>query len=104
MNTRAKDFPFYQYASQFWATHTRQEEQFADVQNAALKFLGSKHKINSMLEMEAYPNSSGGYISFVDGQTSLHVAASAGLATICGLILDRMQGANVRYILIVNII
>src|SRR5579859_4573516 len=86
------------YAAQFWGIHTRGEaERNPHIQQAVLSLLTSENKKNSMLQMEAYANSTWGTITFTWGQTLLHVIAAKGLAIMCRLVLCHIL--NHRYTL-----
>jgi hypothetical protein len=93
-------YKFGLYAAQFWGWHTKGEaENFAEIQKATLDILANERKRDSILQMEAYANSSGHNISFTEGQTLLHVIAKNGLATICRVLLDGRVNDNDGYML-----
>jgi Ankyrin repeats (3 copies) len=88
---RSRKFSFARYAAQFWGIHSRgKAESFPPIQKAVLLLLASENKKNSMLQLEAYSNSTWPVGSFTGGQTLLHVIAAKGLGTICRLVLDRI--------------
>lgn len=89
--------PFRQYAAQFWDVHTREAEESHDVQQAALRFLMTPGKVNSMLRF----GSEVGFLERSKGDypNSLHIVAEKGLAKICKLILETSEKQSAkRYI------
>jgi hypothetical protein len=75
------------YAAQFWDFHTKEAEESSEVQKAALTFLEFENKRDLMLQIEAYAISRRDDISYIKGQTLLHIVAGKGLAELCKLIL-----------------
>jgi hypothetical protein len=77
-------YRFYRYATEFWGDHTREAEQEPKVQRASLAFLEAENRRNLMLRTAARIQ----YKEYHNGQSSLHVAASHGLAALCHMLLD----------------
>jgi hypothetical protein len=100
---RLKKYEFGCYVAQFWAFHARKAETSSGVQKATLVFLADEKKRNSLLQMKTYINSSWGDISFIEGQTLLHLVAGNGLAMICSLILEERLNAHETYLVTVAI-
>jgi len=97
MRKRVHKYNFSRYAAQFWVLHTKGEaENEPDIQRAVLSLLASENKRHSMLQLETYANSIWGNISFMKGQTLLHVIAKNGLATICRFILDERNKGELQ--------
>jgi hypothetical protein len=88
LTSRLDQFQFNRYAALFWGIHVREAEESLTVRNAALAFLESANRRNSMLQIEEYLNSPSRSIFFTEGQTVLHVIARNGLAKICKSMLD----------------
>jgi len=96
---KLKEFNLYSYASQFWGAHIRGEaEESTDVQNTLLRLLKSEAKTNLALQIEAYLNSRFHNISFIKGQTLLHILAEKGLGVICKLVLYGDAKIDGRYL------
>lgn len=77
---------FYRYATEFWGDHTRETQQEPSVQKASLAFLEAENCRNLMLWNA--PGFMRPWGSSARGQSSLHVAASRGLAVLCHMLLD----------------
>ena len=88
MSERVATYEFGNYAAQFWGYHVEQVEDDPEVQIAVGTFLTSINKVRSMLQLQAYGTSYWA-VSFVEGQTLLHLCARNGLATACKLILHK---------------
>jgi hypothetical protein len=83
--------PFALYAARFWGFHVRGDvEYFIDIQKAVLDLLKDEMKRIRMLEMEALALR----VYVARGQTLLHIISRMGLATICKLVLQQMEGSN----------
>lgn len=95
LRLRMKKYGFAGYAAKYWGVHTREAEDNDDIQNGALTFLANENKRDSMLQMEACARS---FEDFIHGQTSLHIIAANGLATICSLSLDCRPKINYTYV------
>jgi hypothetical protein len=94
---RFRKFSLSRYATQFWGIHTRGEaENFPHIQHAVLSLLASENK-NSMLQMESYADSPWGDITFIGGQTLLHLIAAKGLGTMCRLVFGMLNQSD-RYV------
>jgi hypothetical protein len=97
---RFHNFRFGLYAAQFWGIHTKGKAELdPHIQQAVLSLLASEKTKDSMLQMEAYANSTWGDSTFTSGQTLLHVIAAKGLGTMCRVVLDQML--NQRYKLLI---
>jgi hypothetical protein len=94
-------YPAGSYVGCYWGHHVKPEVESHDIQKAVLRLLASKNKRGSMLQMEAYD----AYrtISFTKGKILLHVIAEKGLATLCGLVLERRLSLHETYLLVVAI-
>lgn len=104
MKERTQRYKLSRYAAQFWDLHTRGEaENEPVIQRAVFSLLASKNKMDSMLQLETYANSSWGNINVTKGQTLLHVIAKNGLAKICKGVLSRRINGNDTYVLEVDI-
>jgi len=78
-------YPFSGYASQFWHDHTRNVEENAKVQEIAFVFLQSHNKRNLMFRITKQRYR----IDHRRPKVSvLHLLASCGLATLCGILLN----------------
>jgi hypothetical protein len=88
METRVQTYKLCLYAAKFWGSHTRGEtETLACIEQAVFRLLASENKRDSILQMIEYANSTWGELSFVKGQSLLHIIAQNGLATICKHVL-----------------
>ena len=88
MSERVATYKFGSYAAQFWGHHVEHVESDPEVQEAVRLFLDSTNNVRSMLQLQAYGTSYMS-VSFVEGQTLLHLCARNGLATACKLILHK---------------
>lgn len=99
LERRSRRYKFCVYATQNWALHTKGEmEKAPDVQQAIVQLFGSQKKKESFLNMElAISNQhTVGDDTRTRGETFLHIVCRDGLATICGHVLDAVNGNN-RY-------
>jgi len=76
-------YHFYPYAACFWSDHTREVEQELTMQTASLAFLEAENSRDLMLRITARIK----FERYTAGQSSLHVAASRGLAALCHVLL-----------------
>jgi len=80
---QSTSYRFYQYAARFWSEHTKEVEHEPTVQAASLAFLEAENCRDLMV----WTNARIEYEQYRRGQSSLHVTASRGLATLCHVLL-----------------
>src|SRR5277367_2592683 len=76
-------YHLYRYAARFWSDHTREVEQEPTMQTASLAFLEAENCRDLMLRTTSRIE----HRRYIGGQSSLHVAASRELASLCHVLL-----------------
>jgi hypothetical protein len=92
---RLEQFPFFQYAAEYWGAHVREKYEFS-LKDLVLDFLGQASKLGSAVQAMHLPGHRAPKYSqnFPKGVTALHVASSFGLKLIVRMQLEK--GADIH--------
>lgn len=85
-------YRFSLYAAQFWRFHTKEAEEYHEVQEDVVSCFTMKGRRNTMLQMEAYAKSHGRNTSFVQGKALIHLLAETGLSATCKIVVEKSLG------------
>lgn len=88
MEIRVQKYRFCLYAAQFWGFHVRGDAELCPwVEQSVFRLLASETRRDSVLQMERWADSIWDRLSFIRGQTVLHIIAQNGLTTLCNRFL-----------------
>jgi hypothetical protein len=94
---RIKQFSFSRHAGKYWNFYTSGDpEKCHDIQLAVFRALRSEDRRDALIELS---NNNNWFQWIPSDETFLHMIARAGLATICGLILNDGMIESVEYFL-----
>lgn len=97
METRLREYPFLQYAAQYWGDHARgMPEQDEKIQDLIMRFLAQKQKVSCVVQVTHLPKYQyEGYSQHFPGRVSgLELAASLGLVEIVHKLLENGERIN----------